>query len=328
MVDGVKSGVFHNFETGEKGGIIALIMHEFGLPFKDALEHASKFMGSKSQLAWQLERQNQKNSQVIQKTPENKNKQKHIDLLIQKSKPIDATLAEKYLKNRSILDVKNSDFRFLEAVTTGSGNKNITPISPALMTIARDENGKPHSVQLTYLDKNTGNKLIGVPIAKRTLNSLNGSYVNLTREVKNPDITFVAEGVETALSIRDATKTVLNAQVIASLGKSNLPNLNTTKLANQIILVLDNDLKNPLDDSSVRKAIDAFEKSGRSVICIFPEAINNRKTDYNDLAQAQKYNQIARDIEIAVSRLKSNDLSMARPVEKERYVDMEKEFLG
>lgn len=328
MVDGEKSGVFHNFETGEKGGIIALIMHEFGLPFKDALEHASKFLGSKSQLAWQLERQNQKNSKVIQKTPENKNKQKHIDLLIKKSKPIDATLAEKYLKNRSILDVKNSDFRFLEVVTTGSGNKNIIPVSPALMTIARDENGKPHSVQLTYLDKNTGNKLIGVPIAKRTLNSLNGSYVNLTRDVKNPDITFVAEGVETALSIRDATKAVMNAQVIASLGKSNLPNINTNQLANKIILVLDNDLKNPFDDSSVRKAIDVFEKSGRSVICIFPEAINNRKTDYNDLAQAQKYNQITRDIEIAVSRLKSNDLSMARPAEKERYVDMEKEFLG
>lgn len=328
MVDGEKSGVFHNFETGEKGGIIALIMHEFGLSFKDALEHASKFLGSKSHLLSQLERKNQKNSQVIQKTPENKNKQKHIDLLIQKSKPIDATLAEKYLKNRSILDVKNSDLRFLESVTTGSGNKNITPISPALMTIARDENGKPHSVQLTYLDKNTGNKLVGIPIAKRTLNSLNGSYVNLTKDVKNPDITFVAEGVETALSIRDSTKAVMNAQVIASLGKSNLPNLNTAKLANQIILVLDNDLKNPFDDSSVRKAIDAFEKSGRSVICIFPEAINNRKTDYNDLAQAQKYNQISRDIEIAVSGLKSNDFGVTKTNGKEQYVDMEKEFLG
>lgn len=162
----------------------------------------------------------------------------------------------------AITDTKNTELRFIEHVTTGSGNKNKVAFSSALIAIANDDSNNPKAIQLTYLDKKTGAKIPQLPIAKRTLNSPTSAFVNLTPTVKTPQITFIAEGVETALSVRDATaKLIKNAQIVATLGKNNLSNIPINKIADRVVLVLDNDLKNPLD-VSVKKAIQLFEEQG------------------------------------------------------------------
>ena len=308
--------------------MITLIMNELGLSFKDALEHASQLLGGSTQYKPHLEKKSYKAVSVEKQNVGQDKKIKHLSVLIEKSKSIDGTAGEKYLKGRAIVGFKNADLRFLETVTTGSGNKEIVSYSSALMAIARDENDKPKAIQLTYLDKKTGAKLTGLPISKRTLNSLNGASVNLTKNIKNPEITFIAEGIETALSIKDAAKTIQNAQVIATLGKSNLQNVPSKSISEKVVLVLDNDLKNPFDDPAIKKAISVFESAGKQVTCIYPEAINNKKTDYNDLAQAQKLNQITRDIERALLSRKGHDSNVVKSASKEWHVDMEREFLG
>ena len=332
MVDGDKAGRFHNFETGEKGGMITLIMSELGLPFKEALEHASDLLGGSRLLQVKQSVSFSRNSEKINDADEARKKQEYMNTLIAKSKPIEGTLAEKYLKSRSIVDTRNTSLRFIEHVTTGSGNKDKVQFSSALIAIAHDKNNNPKAIQLTYLDKKTGAKIPELSVAKRTLNSPTGAFVNLTPDIKTPEITFIAEGVETALSIRDAIASIKNAQVIATLGKSNLPNIPADKTATTIVLVLDNDLRNPMD-VGVKKAIQIFEEQGKHVVSMLPESINNKKTDYNDLAQAGKTHQITQDINralepdknIAQKSLETRESQVKQPA---RYRDMEMEFLG
>ncbi|MDP1573758.1 MAG: toprim domain-containing protein [Coxiellaceae bacterium] len=330
VVDGEKAGYFHNFETGEKGGMISLLMSELRLPFKDALEHASNLLGGAK-----LTKQSvpvQEKLQLTKTIVGSEKKKEYINKLISQSKPLAGTIAEKYLQSRAIKDTKNTTLRFLEHVQTGGGNKDKIPFSSALMAIAHDENGKPQAIQLTYLDKKTGTKIFGLPIAKRTLNSPTGAFVNLTPQIKSPNITFVAEGIETALSIRDTVMQIKNSQVVATLGKNNIENIPLQKTANTIVLVLDNDLKNPLHDSVIKNAMRHFEEHGKRVVCICSEAINNKKTDYNDLAQAGQSHKIARDINRAFEQYKSaaqlSDGNVQTQKLKEQYRDMEKEFLG
>jgi len=151
VVDGEKAGYFHNFETGEKGGMISLLMSELRLPFKDALEHASNLLGGAK-----LTKQSvpvQEKLQLTKTIVGSEKKKEYINKLISQSKPLAGTIAEKYLQSRAIKDTKNTTLRFLEHVQTGGGNKDKIPFSSALMAIAHDENGKPQAIQLTYLDK-------------------------------------------------------------------------------------------------------------------------------------------------------------------------------
>lgn len=95
---------------------------------------------------------------------------------------------------------------------------------------------------------------------------------------------------------------------------------------------MDNDLKNPLD-GGIKKAIQSFEEQDKRVSYIFPESINHKKTDYNDLAQAGKTHQITHDINRAIEPDKN--IAQKSPGAREfqvkqpaRYQDMEREFLG
>ena len=187
--------------------------------------------------------------------------------------------------------------------------------------------------QLTYLDKQTGKKIKGLPVAKRTLNSVSGSFVNLTPSTQLPKVTFIAEGIETALSIRDAAKDVRNKQVLASLGKNNIAKIPSDSLGKWVVLVLDNDLKNPLSDDVIRKTMGALQAAGKQVTCISPQAINNKKTDYNDLAQTGKTSEIIRDVNNAIKQIMDLEHKLVpaqqnRLCQQPNYEDREKEFLG
>ena len=65
----------------------------------------------------------------------------------------------------------------------------------------------------------------------------------------------------------------------------------------------------------------------------YKQSINNKKTDYNDLAQAGKTHQIAQDINRALEPDKNIAQKSTEPRESQikqpaRYRDMEMEFLG
>ncbi len=333
-VAGQHQGSFCNFETGDKGGMVQLLMSELGVDFRTALEQGHRMLGGDMNIQ---QKPKQNLPPVAKKSIESNNKTAYVNSLVRRSVPVAGTLAEKYLANRSIKHTSSRDLRFIKRVSTGTGNKQIRPFSSALMAIARDKDGNLKTIQLTYLDPKTGARIKELKVEKRTLSSPKGSAVNLTPDVQTPKITFAAEGVETALSIKDATPTTKkdHIQVLVSLGISNFPNIADVKSADNIILVLDNDKDNQKQVASIKAAIAQMEQAGKRVVCIQPKLLNDQKTDYNDLAQVGHVNLIRKDINQSIEQIKNlskadtsiNNIQTPRPakqnITKSTQVDRE-----
>ena len=90
-------------------------------------------------------------------------------------------------------------------------------------------------------------------------------------------MTYLAEGVETALSIRDA---VNNERVITVLGKQNFRSIDPALTTKNIVLCLDNDGESTKDDKLIRASVAYLEKAGKNVNLARPE----NKGDFNDVA--------------------------------------------
>ena len=164
------------------------------------------------------------------------------------------------------------------------------------------------------LDPVSGKKVKGLDIPKRTLaiTQLSGSVVSLnkSKEEKSKYL-FAAEGVETALSIKNVLEKnkIANANVVATLGISNFSNLNRIGKPEEIVLVLDNDGANAASTKAAQKAINNLKDDGLKVSSIKPtEMLEGKKTDYNDLLQAGKMKQIEQDIKRIVDQ-KTNNIS-------------------
>lgn len=89
--------------------------------------------------------------------------------------------------------------------------------------------------------------------------------------------TYLAEGVETALSIRDA---VNHERVITVLGKENFRSIDPALTTRNIVLCLDNDGESTKDDKLIRESVAHLEKAGKNVILARPE----HKGDFNGVA--------------------------------------------
>ena len=303
-VSGQYQGSFCNFETEEKGGMIQLIMSELGIDFKRALEEGQQMLGGSAAHYQRIAPPSTSVSST--KTPAtDARKMAYIQTLIKQSQPIEGTLAQHYLANRCIKNTKNTELRFIKKINTGGGNKDIVPFASALLAIAKDKNGAIKAVQATYLDPKIGTKITSLPIKKRTIGSLKEAFVTLNAGAKPPPVAFVAEGIETALSIKDVLQAIKKdqIQVIATLGKSNLAKIAHENSPDKIVLVLDNDKHPWQQDRTIQSAITTLIQQGKQVTCIQPKLLHDQKTDYNDIAQSGKLHETGNDINQALFNL-------------------------
>ena len=192
-------------------------------------------------------------------------------------KPIQGTLAETYLtKVRGISKISGKDLKFHPKVFVGKDENGKSINAPAMVAISRDSEGKAQGLQATYLGKD-GNKL-DTNIKKRSLGKLSGNHVTLAGK-KGSGMSFVAEGVETGLSVREAIK---DAHVIATLGKHNIKNVDPKTLSDTVVLIADNDGKQLKDDKQIMDAAARLSHAGKVVHVVMPESLGN-KTDMNDI---------------------------------------------
>ena len=245
-----------------------------------------------------------------------------------------------YATHSGIKSTENTSIRFIPKITTGAGNKDTHTHASALLALACDKDGIAKAIQLTYLNPKTGEKLEGLSVSKRTIGNLTGYVVNITPEIKTAEITFIAEGIETALSIRDTLHATQHnqSQVIATLGKSNLANVSQTNLAQKIVLVLDNDKQDWQQDKGIQKAISHLKTHGKQVYCMQPKSIHNQKTDYNDFAKAGRFDEVTKDIHMAIDALntktkddvtfKNEAPSHTRDNKISKTIDLERELIG
>jgi conjugative transfer relaxase protein TraI len=298
-ISGEKQGLWTCFKTGEKGNLIGLIQKKFNMDFKQSLEYSAQLLGlSTTQI---LPQHNDslviKVSEPIDKSdPKNwsKNEKYMVTIarkLARESQPIQGTLGEKYLREHRGVGLENfpSDIRFHPAVSSGKDQ----PVYPALLAIGRNEKGQVQRVQVIYLDEKTANKA-DLNVKKRSYAPAPGSSVNLSRNIKNKHVTYLAEGVETGLSIQQS---VDNGNVEVVLGKSNFKHPSLKNMANDVVLCLDNDGTDPTKENDIHAAAIALGNKGKTVWIAKPNEIGK---DYNDILKEQGRMAVKNSIELAI----------------------------
>lgn len=284
-IAGEKSGFWYNFETGESGNLIQLIQKRTGMGFAETLKYATNICGGSYLI---LPSNQYNNSKHIQSELEHTHKEvgktsEYAQKLIADSKPIEGTIVEKYLKEiRGINNINGADLRYHPKVFT---NKQETQqYLPAMLSIGRDKDGNVRCVQATYLDPKTANKA-ELDVNKRTYASPSGALVYLQKqeETISDKTSYVAEGVETGLSIKDAVE---DGSVVVTLGKSNFAKIDPQGVGQKVVFCLDNDGSSTLKDNTIHKAAERLISFGKEVFITIPESKEvNGKVDLNDVAR-------------------------------------------
>lgn len=285
-MQGEHRGTWFDFETGEKGNLLHLIERTFQLDFKAALNFAANLMGqdiSKSHL-----------HRVQPKLKTEKTKETHTkdyaEKLVREAYPIDGTLVEKYLKeHRGIINPNSPNILFHPRVYSRENGNN--RYFPALLAVARNKASQVQAVQAIYLDTDTAKKAT-CDVTKRTFSSISGSAVIIEVGKQADSVTYLAEGVETAFSIRDAVK---HERVLAVLGKQNFHSVDPALLTKNVVLCLDNDGKDFRQDKAIQKAIDRLHELGKSVAIAYPAASG----DFNDIGRAQGIHSVLKELSYA-----------------------------
>ncbi|HAU0661264.1 TPA: conjugative transfer relaxase/helicase TraI [Legionella pneumophila] len=291
-LSGEKRGTWYNFETLDKGNMLHLIQKTFNLNFKESLEYAAKLTGD--DLKESIRVMSKKTGEFKEKIDNKKSKTEDYGLqLARESKPIIGTIAEKYLKEiRGIHNISGENIRFHHRVYTKSTEE--VKYRPALLNIARDKDNKVVAVEAIYLDKETANKPIMNMKDKKSYGSKAGSGVILSEGHGKESVTYLAEGVVTGLSVRDA---VHNERVIATLGKENFPNIDMALLTNKVVLCLDNDGKPIKDDKAIILTIERLKQHGKTVEISMPI----REKDFNDVNKSSGVQGVVDTLNKAVS---------------------------
>ncbi|HET6525031.1 DUF7146 domain-containing protein [Sphingopyxis sp.] len=180
-------------------------------------------------------------------------------------RPIPGTIAETYLRNRSI-DIAPDCLRFCDQTPLGKGK--MATFRPAMLAAVTDDSGLL-AVQRTFLDR-LGRRSRDLRRPRRLLAHPSAGAVRLTPA---NDTLGIAEGVETAIS----AMVLLGIPVWAALGNERFPHIGIPKCVSRLILLPDNDYAGRI---AVPLAEKAHAMPGRRIDTIWPW---NGRNDWNDV---------------------------------------------
>ncbi len=305
-VEGHRRNSFKNFETGEGGDLIALVQDEKRCDFKEALDtlapyshgHARSeldaYLGGKSINRDSVhdrsleDKRREKDALMAKKAAEEK-AQKVADIkeLLEKSVPIEGSPAELYLRNeRNIQGELPDSLRYIPPRTEFTYNGELKDTKTgAMVSIAKTAEGDTKAIQLTYITTD-GERMTyhnGDKFTKTTYGSVTGAYVTLQEGSKNSPF-IMAEGVETALSVKEAG---VQGKVVCSLGITNYKNVIEDQ--KNVIIAADWDgSKDKPTYIAAEKAKTQIEDNGGKAQIILPVESpeqNSVKADFNDVLQ-------------------------------------------
>jgi hypothetical protein len=208
------------------------------------------------------------------------------------SQPLYGTLAAQYLRrHRGIEGRLPSDLRFSPAEKTEGKTL------PALLVFARNPDGSLGNFQKIYLDPKTGKKA-EVSVPKRTLGSAPGASV---RVQAGDGVTFIAEGIETALSIKE---TGVQGEILSGFGRSVFQNSRPSN--KHVILVADYDGEKSQTHDALQKDQAYLEEKGYSVSLVWPTKTGTRKIDFNDVLREHGVDAVQNLMETQVQGLTFN----------------------
>jgi len=302
-ISGEKAGMWHDFSSDKGGDLFDLVQHVRGGEFKTAAEYLRGIVGMESTGNLRLVHDHNNSNEYVDrlkaKKLEEKIEQQKVkvtsDLLLRAKEINHKNVAYRYLREqRNISCELGGDIK-----TTGIYDREAGKSFPALVAFARDEGGNVTGGQRLLLDGKSGSKA-KVDVPKKSFGHISGSFV----EISNPNwnlknlneqllkshetITIIAEGLETALSVKQALgeyrekKGVENqVRILCSLGISNIKNYGAKK-GEKIIIAADNDGENSITGKTTLNAKILLEEKGAFVEVVKPD----RQGDFNDLLKA------------------------------------------
>ena len=169
---------------------------------------------------------------------------------------------------------------------------------PAMLVIARDAEGNIKAVQATYLDPLTHGKVdkSEVAIQKQTFGVMKGAAVTIRGNKHAP--TLIAEGIETALSLKQALP---DATVKVTLSKANFKNIDPETLTAKTIFCLDCDGQDLKKDKVIHDATKRLLEANKQVAFMVPATHQQQKIDYNDVLKTSGVKSIQHDFKHAIS---------------------------
>ncbi|SPR14060.1 toprim domain-containing protein [Orientia tsutsugamushi] len=301
--EGKYAGKWYDFSTGQKGDLLSLARRERGYGFFEAIEYLKSMVGM-SNVRQQYPRYATTNNDSQQYTQESESvKIAKVQNLYERSNRIhgyeidtspsaEVEIVKKYLENRGITFDKStasSDLKGSILFDTQT-RKNY----PAFTAFARNSKGEITGVQAIYL--NLAGDKANISINRRSFGKISGSFITIAkRNANDPNITIIAEGAETALSLQQSG---IKGNIIASAGISNLRNYSPFP-GEKIIIAADNDSKNPITYNTVIKAAKTLEMKG-AITCIVKPPEN---VDFNNLLQSCGDQSIRDIIEPEITKL-------------------------
>jgi hypothetical protein len=174
---------------------------------------------------------------------------------------------------------------------------------PALIAFARDQQGRITGGQSIYLNQETAAKA-DIAVNKRSFGKISGSFVEIQQDNQQENksrnnITIIAEGVETALSLQEAG---IKGKIICSLGINNIKNYQPTT-GEKIIIAADNDGQSSISVNTVTKAKEQLASKGAVVSVIMPQDTG----DFNDMLKTKGAKSIKNLIEPEIAKLTTNE---------------------
>ncbi|SPR07883.1 conjugal transfer protein TraI [Orientia tsutsugamushi] len=298
--EGKYAGKWYDFSTGQKGDLLSLVQRERVCSFFEAKEYLKTILGMPNISQQYQRRPKTDDSQQYTQQPESVKIAKVQNLYELSSKihgyDIDknphAEVVNKYLENRGITFDKStasSDLKGSILFDTQT-RKNY----PAFTAFARNSKEEITGVQAVYL--NLAGDKANISINRRSFGKISGSFITIAkRNANDPNITIIAEGAETALSLQQSG---IKGNIIASAGISNLRNYSPFP-GEKIIIAADNDSKNPITINTVIKAAKTLEMKG-AITCIVKPPENG---DFNNLLQSCGDQSIRDIIEPEITKL-------------------------
>ncbi|SPR15663.1 conjugal transfer protein TraI [Orientia tsutsugamushi] len=300
--EGKYAGQWYDFSTGQGSNLLSLLQRERGGSFFEAKEYLKSMVGmSNINQRYQRPPKTDDSQQYTQQSESVKiaKVQNLYELSsrihgyeIDTSPSAEVEIVKKYLENRGITFDKSTASSDLKAsiLFDTQTRENY----PALTAFARNSKGEITGVQAVYL--NSAGDKANISINRRSFGKISGSFITIAkRNANDPNITIIAEGAETALSLQQAG---IKGNIIASAEISNLTNYSPFP-GEKIIIAADNDSKNSLTNNTVIKAAKILEMK-EAITCIVKPPENG---DFNNLLQSCGDQSIRDIIEPEITKL-------------------------
>ncbi len=249
-IGGEKVGTFFDHEANYGGNALLLIRHKLGLDARAAFVWACKWLGVEAPAA---------GFKKLPKDPVAK-----IAVIVEETQSdITETPVKRYLHNRGITAIPPECIGYRPNAYGKYG---------AMVALARDIKGSVLALQQVYLTED-GQKA-PLDIQKRTNKAVDQWASKAVVRFPGKEPVILAEGVETALSLWQATRQETWACLgISNMAKAPLPSKST------VILARDGDAPDSKATSQIRQAVFSMRKCGHKVgVASPPEG-----KDFNDV---------------------------------------------